>query len=104
MTRNNESAGGGEVPTAEQAGERGYMTVGELVRLLSTYPPDLRVVVSGYEGGYDDLGERQVQRLPIGLNALDNESEGPHDDARYGFGERTDSVEIVEAVALHRRS
>ena len=31
------------------------MTVAELVQLLANYPPDLRVVVNGYEEGYDDL-------------------------------------------------
>ena len=31
------------------------MTIGELVQLLAEYPPDLRVVVNGYEEGYDDL-------------------------------------------------
>ena len=31
------------------------MTVEQLVRLLRDYPPDLRVVVDGYEDGYDDL-------------------------------------------------
>ena len=100
-TSGDESTDGRKVPVAEATGELDYMTVGELVRLLSTYPPDLRVVVSGYEGDYDDFGARQVQLLPIGLSALDNESD---EDARYGFGERTDSVEVVEAVAFHRGS
>ena len=31
------------------------MTVEELIRLLATFPGDLRVVVNGYEEGYDDL-------------------------------------------------
>ena len=31
------------------------MTVAELVQLLADYPPDLLVVVNGYEEGYDDL-------------------------------------------------
>lgn len=30
------------------------MTVGELVEFLEKYPDDLRVVVKGYEDGYDD--------------------------------------------------
>ena len=30
------------------------MTVKELVKLLEKYPDDLRVVVNGYEDGYDD--------------------------------------------------
>lgn len=30
------------------------MTVAELIALLRQYPDDARVVVEGYEGGYDD--------------------------------------------------
>lgn len=32
------------------------MSVGELIRLLGKYPVDMRVVVDGYEEGYDDDG------------------------------------------------
>ena len=31
------------------------MTVDELIQLLAKHPPDLRVMVQGYEEGYDDL-------------------------------------------------
>ncbi|HSW62286.1 MAG TPA: hypothetical protein VLH56_03060 [Dissulfurispiraceae bacterium] len=31
------------------------MTVSELITALQTYPPDARVVVLGYETGYDDI-------------------------------------------------
>lgn len=31
------------------------MTVGQLIDYLSSYNPDLRVLVDGYESGYDDL-------------------------------------------------
>ena len=31
------------------------MTVAELIRILETHPPELRVMVLGYEEGYDDL-------------------------------------------------
>ena len=92
-----------EAPMARRTGERGHLTVGELVRLLSAYPEDLRVVVDGYEGGYDDLVAERIQRLPIGLHVNAARWDGPHDDARYGFPERTDAVEVVEALALHRK-
>ena len=38
------------------------MTVNELLQLLKGYPPDLRVVVNGYEEGYDDLSPEQTVR------------------------------------------
>lgn len=31
------------------------MTVDELIKALMTFPPETRVVVRGYEGGYDDI-------------------------------------------------
>lgn len=34
---------------------RKQMTVGDLIAALGDYPPGLRVVVDGYEGGLDDL-------------------------------------------------
>ena len=33
------------------------MKIADLIRILQTYPQDLRVVVDGYEDGYDDLVE-----------------------------------------------
>ena len=36
------------------------MTVKELVELLGKYPEDLRIVVNGYEDGYDDLSLERI--------------------------------------------
>ena len=43
------------------------MTIGELIRLLKTYPSDMRVVEDGYEERYSDLSPEQtsvVRALP----------------------------------------
>ena len=54
------------------------MTVGEAVELLLQYPRDLRFLVDGYEGGYDDpeIEEKEVvvmkHKLPW---------RGPYDNA-----------------------
>lgn len=41
------------------------MTVGVLITTLQQYPPDARVVVLGYESGYDDITLiKQVAILP----------------------------------------
>ena len=32
------------------------LTVGELIALLSKYPPETRIMVSGYENGIEDPG------------------------------------------------
>ena len=57
------------------------MIVAELIRLLTQYSGDTRVVIRGYEGGYND-----VKLLnPVELK-LDHESScyyGQHADAEY---------------------
>ena len=45
------------------------MTAQELIEILKTYPADLRVVVNGYETGYDDLESTSVRLEKIALNA-----------------------------------
>ena len=44
------------------------MIVSELIELLHQYPADLRVVVNGYEQGYDDLSPQQISTAAITLN------------------------------------
>ena len=76
------------------------MTVGELVECLQRLPSSLRVVVDGYEEGYDDLTPEQITRTRIGLNTGKHDWEGVHgraDDAE-------ESTEIVDAVVLQRTS
>lgn len=76
------------------------MTTGELIQLLTQYPTDLRVVVNGYEDGYDDLSPKQVSAVKIALNTGKHQWEGKHGDP----GGRTDADDIVEALALRRVS
>jgi hypothetical protein len=41
------------------------MTVKELIEALQNYPPDTRVIVMGYESGYDDITlVKQIAILP----------------------------------------
>ena len=39
------------------------MTVIELIKLLQTYPPDMKVVAEGYEQGYDDVVNVKLIRI-----------------------------------------
>ena len=76
------------------------MTVDELVAYLQRFPRNLRVVVNGYEEGYDDLSPDQITRIRIGLNTGKHHWEGVHghpDDA-------DDSTDIAEAVVIGRTS
>ena len=54
------------------------MTVSELIQLLNGYQPDLRVVVNGYEEGYDDLSPDQVSVVRIALDTGKHRWEGQH--------------------------
>lgn len=52
------------------------MTVKELVEFLEKYPKDLRVVVNGYEDGYDDISPNRIFTRKIQLNAGTPDWEG----------------------------
>ena len=80
------------------------MTVDELVRLLATYPPDMRVVVDGYEDGYDDLSPKQLRVVKMSLNTGTREYVGAHGDIDYVPEEKLAGLDIEEALALHRTS
>lgn len=80
------------------------MTVEELARLLARYPDDLRVVVDGYEDGYDDLFPEQLEAVRIRVDTGTSSFEGQHDDAGFLSPENLAAEEVVLAVVLRRRS
>ena len=80
------------------------MTVYELIQLLRTHPPDLRVVVDGYEDGYDDLSPEQLQTVKITLNTGTREYVGTHGDVDYLSKEKLAGLKVEEALVLRRTS
>ena len=54
------------------------MTVSELIAVLKGHPPDLRVVVNGYENGFDALSPDQISLVRIALNTGVEAYEGQH--------------------------
>ena len=56
------------------------MRVRDMIDLLERYPEDMRVVVNGYEQGYDDLSPERISIVPITLNTGVYEWEGRHGD------------------------
>jgi hypothetical protein len=58
------------------------MTVAELIAVLQQLPQDARVIVSGYEGGYHDVGGADPERIILNVNAQGYY--GPHDTAPEG--------------------
>ena len=80
------------------------MTVRELIDLLGGYPGDVRVVVNGYEEGYDDLSPRQISIVPIALNTGVHDWEGRHGEADCTPRDAAEPVTTVDALVLRRAS
>lgn len=79
------------------------MTAQELMKLLQTYPPDLRVVVNGYEEGYDDLSPGQIRVVKISLNTGKHPWEGAHGEPD-GLRSAPDDAKLADALVLRRVS
>lgn len=80
------------------------MTVRELIRLLASHPADMRVIVNGYEYGYDDLSSEQISIIPIRLNTGRKDWEGCHGDVDDKPNSLVDNSPVVEALVLRRVS
>ncbi len=80
------------------------MTVGELIDVLRTYPANLRVVVNGYELGYDDLTPDCISVSPIALDTGKDHWEGQHGDPGDAPSGAAEPVRIVDALVLRRTS
>jgi hypothetical protein len=62
-------------------------TIAELIEKLREFPQDARVIVNGYEGGYEDV--TGVNAIPIKLNVHTEDYYGPHDDPVRGDADET---------------
>ena len=80
------------------------MTVKTLKELLSQYPEDLRVVVDGYEDGYDDVARQRISVSKIQLNTKSADWEGRHGDIDTYNRKKDDNHQIVDALVFHRES
>ena len=58
------------------------MTKAELIEMMSEYPNETMVVVSGYEGGKKDVTE--VDQIKLKLNVNDSWYYGPHEEEEDG--------------------
>ena len=76
------------------------MTVGQLVQMLQNYSQDMRVVVDGYEDGYDDLSPEQIAVVKIALNIGKHGWEWMHGDLRGLTRRAPEDAEVVEALVL----
>jgi|GEM_PF-638032 len=64
------------------------MNIRELIETLSQFDPEMRVVVAGYEGGFNDI--TQIQPCEIRLNV--------HQDWFYGSHGKADDAQIQQLL------
>ena len=76
------------------------MNVEQLMRLLANHPPDLRVMVQGYEEGYDDLEADCVVAGEVSLNVNSAWYYGRHEQAMTS--DKQTSHETARALLLRR--
>jgi len=71
-----------------------HFTVGQLVEMLQSLPPDLPVLTSGYDSGYENFYQPEIVKLK-------HEPENMHDDGEFQFADEQDK-NIFHAVILQR--
>lgn len=80
------------------------MTVRELINQLAAYPDDLRVVVNGYEDGFDDLSRDSLKVFEIALNTGTESYVGEHGDWFPEVHRKPKDIEVAKALVLQRSS
>jgi len=75
------------------------MTVRELVQALGKIEDqDARVMTSGYEGGFDDVENLNLELVDMALNVNDEWYYGAHEVAEDRY--HLDKFQIVKAIIL----
>ncbi|XYJ88730.1 hypothetical protein AEMCBJ_14610 [Cupriavidus necator] len=81
------------------------MKVAELIEVLRGYPADARVVVQGYEFGYDDIASVARQPLSIESNWISRPglAGAPFVPAEWGAGAHDEPIagEVPDEVAVY---
>jgi hypothetical protein len=65
------------------------MKVKELIDLLKNFPPDQRVVIRGYEEGFNDIMELRVIRVI-------HEPDSKWYYGEYALSDKEDAIEAIE--------
>lgn len=60
------------------------MTTKELIEILKTYPEDMRVLIEGYEGGFDDVVK--IEESVFNENVSTEWYYGDHERAKENAG------------------
>ena len=77
------------------------MNVQQLIEELQKYPPKMRVIVNGYEGGYSDCDPPKSTRIRLNAHGEDMWYYGRHDDESYPLFDNEDGA-IETALLLPR--
>ncbi len=74
------------------------MNVGQLIEALKDYPQDLRVVIRGYEGGYNDVDQFETMKIVIDFN--EELYYGKHEDVESLYGQNSELLKTNAVDAL----
>ena len=82
------------------------MTVKELSDLLKKYPSDMPVMVSGYEGGWDDAAPRRISQKTVTRRHSKETCEGRYEEPDLLTKEEAAglSEKPFEALTIERES
>lgn len=72
------------------------MTVSELIEQLKEYPGDMRVLVPGYEGGYNDSGLK-TEEIVFNFSKNDAWYYGPHECVRFADTDKGTKCLIISS-------
>jgi len=76
------------------------MNVQQLIEELQKYPPEIRVIVDGYEGGYSDLESLKTKQIRLNVRDKDEWRMGRHDDADYPLEFAANKDGAIETALL----
>ncbi len=80
------------------------MTVKEFKEQLKKYPDNMRVVVSGYESGWDDIKIDSLSIRTVFLNYGKKDYEGQHEDADGFTKKKAGKLKTAKVLAIPRSS
>jgi hypothetical protein len=75
------------------------MNVQQLIEELQKHPPEMRVIVAGYEGGYNDLDSLKQRSIRLNVNPPEDWYYGTHEDQDYTLGSEDGSIENALLIA-----
>ncbi len=82
------------------------MTVKEFSEILKKYPSDMPVVVSGYEGGWDDAAPDRISKRTVARRRGAEACEGRYEEPDLLSGEEAAGLpeKPFEALTIARES